>query len=355
MTSLLGILGISDVNTRLLALAPEPIYDAVQQLSARYQRERDEVFRVFVQGVTESATQTYKLPSGGYMQKLDNHGRPVEERPTGSWDVGFPWWTFGTGVGWDYETYAHMSAGDLDNLMETATIANANTHRFEILKTIFNSSNVTFTDKFAGSITVRKLANATAGSDTTTYPPVLGSTSEATEDHYLESGYAASAISDSNNPFPTVKEELEEHFGTGQTVAFINPAQTAKVSALTAFVEDTPQFTVAGQDTSVLAGGLPSVPGKIIGAANGVLVSEWRWIPSGYLVAVDMSQPGPLKKREPVPPELKGFRLEAEEARDPFFKRTWRDRFGYGAGNRLNGVVMEFGSGGTYSIPSTYA
>lgn len=355
MSSLLGILGINDVNTRLLALSPEPIYDAVRQLSERYEAERNEVFRVFVAETTDRWSESYKLPVGGYMQKLNQHGRPAEERPTGSWDVAYPWDTFGTGVGWDYETYAHMTAGDLDNLMRSAAIANANTHRFEILKAILNSSNYTFADKFAGNLTIRRLANATSGSDTSTYPPVLGSTSEATEDHYLESGYAASSISDSNNPFPTIREELEEHFGTGQVVAFINPAQRAKVEALTAFTEKTPMFTVAGQDTSVLAGGLPSVPGKIIGAANDVLVSEWRWVPSGYIIAVDLNQPGPLKQRVPVPTELRGFKLEAEEENDPMFKRTWRDRFGYGAGNRLNGVVMELGTGGTYSIPSGYS
>lgn len=351
MSSLLGILGTADVNTRLLALAPEPIYDAVNQLAARYQRERDEVYRVFVQGQTEAATQSYKLPVGGYMQRLDNHGRPMEERPAGSWDTGFPLETFGTAVGWDYETQAYMTVGDLDNLMQGAMISNANTHRFQILKTLFNETNDTVTDRFAGSITVRKLANG----DGSTYPAVLGSTTEGDDDHYLESGYAASSISDTNNPFSTIREELEEHFGMGQIVAFINPAQRAKVSDLTAFVDTTPQFTVAGQDTAVIAGGLPTVPGKVIGAVSDVLVSEWRWIPANYIVAVDMSQPGPLMQRTPIPAELKGFKLEAEESTDPFFKRTWRERFGYGGGNRLNGVVMELGTGGTYSIPAIYA
>jgi hypothetical protein len=33
----------------------------------------------------------------------------------------------------------------------------------------------------------------------------------------------------------------------------------------------------------------------------------------------------------------------------------WRWRFGLGTRNRLNGVIMELGVGGSYSIPSDYA
>jgi hypothetical protein len=350
MSSLLGILGTSDVDTRLLALAAQPNYDEVNRLAARYEAERDETFRVFVQETTIAATETYKLPGDGYMQRLDNHGRPFEERPAGGWDTGYPWETFGTAVGWDYETYAHMTAGAINNLMQSAMLRNANTHRFEILKAIFNNTNRTFVDRFAGTITVRRLANG----DGSTYPPVLGTTTEADDTHYLESGYAASAISDTNNPLKTIRNELDEHFGTGQAVVFINPAQTDKISDLASFVDKVPQFTVAGQDTAVLTSGLPTVPGKIIGAANDVLVSEWRWIPANYMVGIDLTQPGPLKMRQPVPEQLRGFRLEAEEESNPFYKRTWVDRFGYGAGNRLNGVVMELGTGGTYTVPSGY-
>jgi hypothetical protein len=32
----------------------------------------------------------------------------------------------------------------------------------------------------------------------------------------------------------------------------------------------------------------------------------------------------------------------------------WRTRFGVGVANRLNAVVMELGSGGTYTIPTGY-
>lgn len=352
MSTLLGILGISDVDTRLAVLSTEQVYDAVNQVAAQFERERDEAFRVFVQDTTTMYQSSYKLPGSGYMQRLDRHGRPLEERPAGSFTTAYPLETFGTGYGWDRETYAYMTAADLDNMSTSAMIRNANSHRFEIAKAFFNKTNATFVDPLYGSLTIRRLAN----SDGTLYPPVIGSDAEADDLHYVVSGYTAANISDTNNPFVTIRDMFMERNSGGQIVAFINPAQRAKVEALAAFVDKTPEYTVAGQDTAVLAGGLPSVPGNIIGAVSDVLVSEWRaGVPANYIASVDLGLPGPLRKREHPHPELQGFRLEAEEETDPLFKRTWRDRFGYGAGNRLNGVAMELTTDGTYDTPAAYA
>jgi len=50
-----------------------------------------------------------------------------------------------------------------------------------------------------------------------------------------------------------------------------------------------------------------------------------------------------------------GLQLVAKENAFPFEASFWRHRFGIGGGNRLNGVVLEFGTGGSYSIPAAYA
>jgi hypothetical protein len=50
-----------------------------------------------------------------------------------------------------------------------------------------------------------------------------------------------------------------------------------------------------------------------------------------------------------------GLQLVAESDTHPFSASHYSHRFGLGAGNRLNGVVMELGTGGTYSIPSGYS
>ena len=47
--------------------------------------------------------------------------------------------------------------------------------------------------------------------------------------------------------------------------------------------------------------------------------------------------------------------MVAQEKKHPIERLTWRHRFGFGVRNRLNGVVMELGTGGTYTIPTAYA
>jgi hypothetical protein len=69
-----------------------------------------------------------------------------------------------------------------------------------------------------------------------------------------------------------------------------------------------------------------------------------------------MNAPAPLLERID-PPDTRlspGLQLVAKEADHPFTSSYYSSRFGYGVGNRLNGVVLELGTGGTYTIPASY-
>jgi hypothetical protein len=227
-----------------------------------------------------------------------------------------------------------------------------------MLKRLFNNVYTTFVDPLYGSLTVVTLANNTSGD---LFPPVEGSESEANDNHYLESGYAAATISDTNNPVVTMRDELEEHFGGGaqggsNIVSFINNAQTAKIKALSAFTEINPQFVSPGAQTALADQGLPSVPGKLIGYCDGSWVSEWRWIPADYMLSVHLEAPKPLLVRvDPANTGLaQGLTLVSEDEMYPLRASHYQHRFGVGTGNRLNGVVMELGTGGTYTIPTAY-
>ena len=98
------------------------------------------------------------------------------------------------------------------------------------------------------------------------------------------------------------------------------------------------------------------MPGRVVGRTNGVWVVEWRWIPANYMVAIDLDQPAPLKMRVDLAATglPRGLNMVAQNDKYPLMGAEFRDRFGIGAGNRLNGVVMELGTGGTYTIPTAY-
>jgi len=240
--------------------------------------------------------------------------------------------------------------------LETVALQNINTIRWELLHRMLDNVQLSFTDPIHGAITVEPLANG----DTVVYPPVLGSNSEATEDHYLEANYLSAAISDANNPLVTSREDLEHHFGievgNSNVFSFINTAQVSVIEDLTDFNPITDKFIQASMLAERPQGWPTSVPGRAIGRSNGVWVMEWPWMPANYIFTIHADAPKPLKKRvDPADTGLpRGLALIASDEKFPFQSSQFRHRFGFGAANRLNGVVMELGTGGTYTVPTDY-
>ena len=321
---------------------------------------------LFVEMTTDKHSFRYKLPGGGRLQRRGGQAQSGSRKAAGKWDVAFPLEDFGDQIAANDIALAYMTAAEYQRHLDSVQNANTNTVRFELLKALLNNTERSFNDETLNTPTllVEPLANA----DAVVYPPVLGSESEATDDHYLESGYAYTAISNTNDPFPVIVNELEEHFGvqTGgsEILVLVNQAETPYIADLAAFDPVVNRYINPGADVnSPNAGALgilpPGMTAKILGvhADSGAVIAEWRWLPAHYMLAVHLDAPRPLIKRvDPAATGLgQGLQLVARDASYPFESAHWRHRFGFGCGNRLNGVVMELGSGGTYSIPSGYS
>lgn len=357
MSGIFGALGLNDTDRVFVStLGQRVVYDAVNQVLGDHNADLDAALSVFVDQTTADYKIRYKLPGGGRLQRIGSQSVPGAVKAYGSWDVAFPLEEWGASIAYDRVSFAYMTVQELDRHLDTVMIQDRNTVRYEVLKALFNNAQDTFVDPLWGSLSIEPLAN----NDSVVYPPVLGSETEAADMHYLESGYAASAISDTNNPFPTIRAELEEHFGTqtggSNIVAWINNAQTAKVQALTDFDEVPDRFVRPGDDRDVPNGLPANTPGIIIGRVSGVWVAEWRWMPANYITAIHLDAPKPLYRRvDPADTNLPGgLTLVAESDTYPFTQSHYSHRFGFGAANRLNGVVFELGTGGTYTVPSGY-
>lgn len=357
MSGIFGALNLNDSDREFLnTIGQRVVYDAIQQLLDQHNAELDAALAVFVEATTDDFKERYKLPGGGRLQRLGSQAPAGAVKTTGEWDVAYPLEDFGAQVAGSRIDMAYMTVQDLDRHLDTVTFQDINTVRFEILKALFNSAADTFVDPRKGSLTVQPLANG----DAVLYPPVLGAESEATDTHYLESGYAASAIADANNPFVTARDELEEHFGapTGGSniVAFVNNAQVAKTEDLTDFDAVNDRFTTPGADADELFGLPAGLPGRVVGRTNGVWVVEWRPIPANYLLALHLDAPKPLKMRvHPADTGLtRGLQLVATDETYPLQSSHYEHSFGFGCANRLNGVVIELGTGGTYTVPAAY-
>lgn len=355
MSKIFGLAGLNASDYQFARTADQRlVYDAVQQLVQRVNNDMNDAMRVFVQETTQVFKERYQLPGSGYMQRRADGARGPAVKAYGSWDVAYPLYDYGEQVSGTDIQFAYMTPAELDRHVQTVINGYANAVRRDILVALTAGTNVTFNDERNGTLTCVPLANG----DSVTYPPVLGAVSEATENHYIESNYAASSISDTNDPVATIINELEEHFGTAtgnnNIAVFINNAQNAQIAGLAAFV-DTPDRYVREGSNTALPDGLPNIPGKIIGRhRNGAWISEWRWIPANYVVGIHLDVPAPLKMRvDPAETGLpRGLALMSRDMNYPLESSEWRARFGFGVANRLNGVVVELGTGGSYTAPT---
>lgn len=337
----------------------ELLYEAAQQYIEMANIATNQAMSAFVEPTpTTNFKERYKLSMTGRMQRTSEETSGKSVAPSGSWDVAYPIYNFHEQVAISDVDAAYMTPAEFQLHIDGVITRARNAKRFEILKRLFKNTTDTYTDKRHGSLTIETLANG----DSVVYPPVEGSESEATEDHYLESGYAASAISDTNNPFQTLADDLVHH-GTNTTddlpIGFmINSAQAAKTKALTNFIPYVPNAIQRGQDTDQVLMPARPIPGKIIGYMLGAgWVSVWDWIPANYITGVNLAAPQALRMRvDPAETNLGsgGLQLLPEERHGVLTFNSWRLRFGIGTANRINAAIMELGTGGTYSIPSAY-
>lgn len=358
MAGIFGHLNLSDSDRVFNSTAgQQAIYTAAVDYINRINTDLEAAMSVFVERTTSDYKLRYKLPGGGRLQRRGADGRFGAVKAGGQWDVALPLEDLGAMIAANDVALAYMTVAELERHINTVVAQNVNTVRFEMLKALFNNTERTFIDEIWGTLLVEPLANG----DSVVYPPVLGSESEATETHYIETNYAPASISDTNNPFVTVRNELEEHFGVEQggsnIVVFIGSDSRAKSELLTDFDEVNDRFVRQGVNENEPVNLPANLPGTVIGRASGTWVVEWRWMPATYMFGLHLDAPKPLLRRiDPADTGLgDGLQLVAKDQEFPFEDTTWRHRFGFGVGNRLNGVVLELGTGGTYTIPSGYS
>ena len=359
MSQIFGALNMAEAaadKTFVSTLGQRAVYDAIQVCLAQHNADLNAAMAVFLEGTTTEFRWRYKLPGGGYLQRRGGLARVAAMKGKGHWDVALPLEDFGAGLIDSEIELAYMSLAELNRHLDTITQANINTVRREILAALFCNAVWNFEDEVKGTLAVQPLANG----DSVVYPPVIGAETEATETHYLSAGYVTSAISNTNNPFKVVRAELEQHFGkpTGGSniVSFFNPTATDYVEALADFDEVDQRDIVVGANADRVVNLPSALPGKILGKANGVWAVEWDHVPDTYSLSISLDAPKPLFKRID-PPETglgSGLQLVSKNEVYPFSDATYRNRLGFGVGNRLNGVAMFF-SASPYAIPASLA
>lgn len=357
MSGIFGHLNVSDSDRVFSAtVGQRVIYETAMEWINMINGDINAALAIFVEEETSDHKRRYKLPGSGYLQKRNRDGSYSTVKAVGQWDIALPLDDWGAQVAGNDVDMRYMSIADLDRHLNTVVAQNINTIRYEVMKALFNNAQDSITDPDWGTLLIEPLANG----DSVVYPPILGATAEATENHYIETNYTVAQISTTNDPIKTIKDELEEHFGVTEggsdIVAFMPADISPYVEGLTGFVKVSDRFVMVGDNTAVIRPLPLGHPGTLLGRYRGVWCVEWRHLPATYMIGIDPNRPAPLlRRRDPEDTGLMpGLTLVAEDEKFPFKGAYWRNRFGYGVGNRLNGIVLEIAAGGSYTVPTAY-
>jgi hypothetical protein len=345
-----GFTSLQDVmDLRVAEVGEQVINDAIIESATEYQREADQMLGLLVERTTDYQRR-YLLPSGGTLQPIDEWGNPDPVQPTGDYTVAFP--IQGGGTAW----------GDNRVSRELMTVAEANRFALMVeaqdrdwlarhmLAALFtNTTNGwTFKDKDHGDLAIQGLANG----DTVEY--VRRGGSKSTDDHYLGQ---ASAIDNSNNPFPTIEAELSEHpSNTGDIVVFVPTNVVTAVKALSTFRPANDPNIRRGADVTEFVGSpFVGFGDKFLGYEDsGVLIVEWKRLPNNYLVGMSTGAPPILGMREYPAANLQGLFPEFHSPDGNRLVRRFLRYAGFGVANRVGAVVMEVGDA-SYDIPTGFS
>ena len=358
MSTFLGLAGMSASDYEFVRnIDKELVYTATNEYVQQVVAYTNSLYSLFVAMDTVKYTERNKLGMTGKMQKVTKDADGKNNRPYGGFDVGYPIENYKEFVAITDVDMAKMTTEAFQQHVDGITTLYQNRVRHEILYALLNNTQKSVVDDYHGTIAVEPLANG----DGVVYPPLVGSDTEAADDHYLGLNYTAANISDTNNPYVTLKRELLEHYGGGSSggddvIALIHSDQEAKTAALTDFypVRDI-RVSLNGTDSELAQ--YEGIPFKVIGRVSGVTVASWDWIPTGYIVTLNRQVSAPLKRRVDSEAELGGGGLQNLE---PFSDTAltynrWRARFGFGVHNRLAGAVGQLVASTSYTIPTLYA
>ena len=174
---------------------------------------------------------------------------------------------------------------------------------------------------------------------------------------YMAPPAQANAIDNSNDPFPAIHADLNEHPENGGAVLALVPTNLRQsTEALTGFYPIGDSNIRLGANQSELVGRLNvAVPGEMYGYHDsGVWLSEWQGLPDSYIISTTTDGDRALAMREEPEAELRGFNRVAERNDYPFFESQYRREAGFGAQNRVNAFVQRVGNA-AYAVPTNYA
>ena len=340
------------------------MWDEFQRTIRMWNSQRDALTNLLTFNVT-TLIEGVRYPIEQDFEEASEYGEPKGIRLGPSFRMGydFKWWDLAIRYTWMF--LAEATQAQLQALNNTALEADNRLMFTRVMRQVFNSTTKV-ADIDGESVNVYPFYNGD-----TMVPPKWKNTVHTTgHNHYLESGAAVVDSADLDD----MQNHLTHHGYTSirgyRLVILVNPQEGETIRAFAREDGDKYDFL----PSSNVGGGLYVPPnGGIIGApplANlpGLLsigtygqftVVEEDYIPAGYMFAFatggELNIGNPVGIRQHEQSSLQGLRLVKGRDNDyPLIDSFYLHGMGTGVRHRGAGVVMEIGSGGTYTIPGDY-
>lgn len=307
---------------------------------------------------------------GVNFEESSEFGEPVGSRvqPT-YFNMGytFKWWDLASRYTWQY--LADATAAMVDSVANAAVEAYYRLQLFEVLKTVFNPTNLT-TSINQNTVNVYKFYN----NDGTVPPSYKNNTFLSTHQHYRTTGAATLVAGDFDEMIadfeshgyslangyrtvimvhsslvPTIRSFKSVANGGTGAYDFI-PAQGTPGTVLTT----NQQFFGQGQVSATLEGL------DVAGSYGPAIIVTDDWLPSthflGFTTGGSKSLANPVGFREHANTNLRGLRLvKGKQPGYPLIDSFWAVGFGTGIRHRGAGMVMEITTNASYTVPAVYA
>ncbi|MBZ0287387.1 MAG: hypothetical protein K8I30_07220, partial [Anaerolineae bacterium] len=328
-------------DEKVTAQEPEVMDEAVMMSAQRYSEDLDAMLTTLTGEIQGYPKKRVQIGIGGELQPLSENGTPIPIRIGARYEQGFPLARGGDSLGWNRESFAAMTVREMNRRTIEVEKRDAAWNIRRLLAALFTNTSWTYADDDddIGNLTIKGLASG----DTDTYLDLNGA--YATDNHYSAQ---ANAISSTDNPFPTLYEELYEHpTNSGPFIALIPQDLTTSVMALPSFNynPNLSPFVQYGQDVTLASEMVEEYLGfgnRVLGEVDQFIAVEARRMPSSYIVAYAAGNEAPVVGlREPN--ELAGLQSTMVMVDSNFRKWDFYRRRGYAVWDRTGAAVRRIG------------
>lgn len=326
-------------------------YEAVQDIVEAELEAHNAIRDQMVEDYAETTTRPTE-PEGtgqmlqGTMTKVDSQARVRTQRNGMPEKVSFPVERSQFAIGFDADFLRGASVAEVATRALAVFKADATDLINQLKYALFNPVNYTFYDELNDDmpLSIKALFNGDG------VVPANGPNSEifaGTHNHYMTAAAWNETAADS------LVLNVAEHNGSANVRLHINVAQESATRAFTGFYPILDARVVPSSTTAYAQGSLNTGNrgNRLIGIYNNCEVWVKPWVPSGYILAVDVGSASKVARiRIPEDANRQGLRMVAETVLFPLQSKTWEIIRGVGIKTRSAAAVLQI-TGGAYTSP----